>query len=139
APAADMAASAAAPVAAAPTATASGLDKAGMDAGVRPQDSLFFSMNGTWLKNTPIPADKSDYGTFTKLDDLSNERVKAIIENLSTKPQAAGSLNAKISDFYNSYMDTAAIDAAGLRPLWQYLAQIDAVKNRKDLVALMGA
>ena len=138
APAADMAASAAAPVAAAPTATTSGLDKAGMDAGVRPQDSLFFSMNGTWLKNTPIPADKSDYGTFTKLDDLSNERVKAIIENLSTKPQAAGSLNAKISDFYNSYMDTAAIDAAGLRPLWQYLAQIDAVKNRKDLVALMG-
>ena len=138
APAADMAASAAAPVAAAPAATTSGLDKAGMDAGVRPQDSLFFSMNGTWLKNTPIPADKSDYGTFTKLDDLSNERVKAIIENLSTKPQAAGSLNAKISDFYNSYMDTAAIDAAGLRPLWQYLAQIDAVKNRKDLVALMG-
>ena len=138
APAADMAASAPAPVAAAPIATASGLDKAGMDAGVRPQDSLFFSMNGAWLKNTPIPADKSDYGTFTKLDDLSNERVKAIIENLSTKPQAAGSLNAKISDFYNSYMDTAAIDAAGLRPLWQYLAQIDAVKNRKDLVALMG-
>ena len=138
APAADMAASAAAPVAAAPIATASGLDKAGMDPGVRPQDSLFFSMNGAWLKNTPIPADKSDYGTFTKLDDLSNERVKAIIENLSTKPQAAGSLNAKISDFYNSYMDTAAIDAAGLRPLWQYLAQIDAVKNRKDLVALMG-
>jgi putative endopeptidase len=138
APAADMAASAATPAAAAPIATASGLDKAGMDAGVRPQDSLFFSMNGTWLKNTPIPADKSDYGTFTKLDDLSNERVKTIIENLSTKPQDAGSLDAKISDFYNSYMDTAAIDAAGLRPLWQYLAQIDAVKNRKDLVALMG-
>jgi putative endopeptidase len=131
--AADAAASAAAPAA-----MTSGLDKAGMDASVRPQDSLYFSMNGSWLKNTPIPADKSDYGSFTQLDDLSNERVKAIIEGLAAKPQPMGTLNAKIGDFYSSYMDTAAIDAAGLRPLWPYLAQIDAVKNRKDLVALMG-
>ena len=101
--------------AAAPAPWHSGLDKAGMDAGVRPQDSLFGAMNGTWLKNTPIPADKSDYGTFTQLDDLSNERVKAIIEGLAAKPQAAGTINAKIGDFYTSYMDTAAIDAAGLR------------------------
>ena len=136
--AADAAASAAMPVAAAPAAMSSGLDKTGMDTGVRPQDSLFFSMNGTWLKNTPIPADKSDYGTFTQLDDLSNERVKAIIEGLAAKPQAMGTINAKIGDFYTSYMDTAAIDAAALRPLWPYLAQIDAVKNKKDLVALMG-
>ena len=134
--AADAAASAAMPVAGA---MSSGLDKAGMDTGVRPQDSLFFSMNGTWLKNTPIPADKSDYGTFTQLDDLSNERVKAIIEGLAAKPQPMGTVNAKIGDFYTSYMDTAAIDAAGMRPLWPYLAQIDAVKTRKDLATLMGA
>jgi putative endopeptidase len=135
---ADAAASAVAPVASDPVAMTSGLDKAGMDAGVRPQDSLFGAMNGTWLKNTPIPADKSDYGTFTQLDDLSNERVKAIIEGLAAKPQSPGTVNAKIGDFYTSYMDTAAIDKAGLRPLWPYLAQIDAVKNRKELMALMG-
>ena len=104
-----------APVAAAPAALTSGLDKPGMDAAVRPQDSLFSAMNGTWLKNTPIPGDKSDYGTFMQLDDLSNERVKAIIEGLAAKPQAAGTINAKIGDFYTSYMDTAAIDAAGMR------------------------
>ena len=137
--AADAAASAAMPVAAAPAAMSSGLDKTGMDTGVRPQDSLFFSMNGTWLKNTPIPADKSDYGTFTQLDDLSNERVKAIIEGLAAKPQTMGTVNAKIGDFYTSYMDTTAIDAAGMRPLWPYLAQIDAIKTRKDLATLMGA
>src|SRR5471030_2613832 len=56
------------PAAATPAALGSGLDKPGMDAGVRPQDSLFSAMNGTWLKKTPIPADKSDYGTFTQLD-----------------------------------------------------------------------
>jgi len=135
---ADAAASAVAPVEAAPAPLTSGLDKAGMDPAVRPQDSLFGAMNGTWLRNTPIPADKSDYGTFTRLDDLSNERVKAIVEGLAATPQPAGTVNAKIGDFYASYMDTAAIDAAGVRPLWQYLAQIDAVKDRKELAALMG-
>jgi putative endopeptidase len=117
---------------------ASGLDKAGMDAAARPQDSLFFSMNGTWLKNTPIPADKSDYGTFTQLYDLSNERVKGIIEKLGTTPQAPGTVNAKIGDFYKSYMDTAAIDAAGMAPLKPYLDRIDALRTRDDLVKLMG-
>ena len=136
--AADTAAPATASMAAAPVALASGLDKAGMDNAVRPQDSLFGAMNGTWLKTTPIPGDKADYGTFTQLDDLSNERVKAIIEGLAAKPQAAGTINAKIGDFYTSYMDTKAIDDAGMRPLGQYLAQIDAVKNKDDLVRLMG-
>ncbi|MFL6677774.1 MAG: M13 family metallopeptidase [Burkholderiaceae bacterium] len=124
--------------AAAPAALAAGLDKSGMDAAARPQDSLFFSMNGSWLKTTPIPADKADYGTFTQLYDLSNERVKGIIEKLGATPQAAGTVNAKIGDFYKSYMDTAAIDAAGMAPLKPYLARIDAVKTRADLVKLLG-
>ena len=116
----------------------SGLDRAGMDPAVRPQDSLFEAMNGTWLKNTPMPADKSDYGSFMILDDLSNQRVKGIVEGLAAKTQAPGSADAKLADFYKAYMDTAAIDAAGLRPLWPYFAQIDAVKSRADLVRLMG-
>jgi putative endopeptidase len=136
--AADAAASGVAASAAASAPLASGLDQAGMDTAVRPQDSLFFAMNGTWLKNTPIPADKSDYGEFTMLDDLSNARVKRIIEGLAATPQPAGTLAAKLADFYNSAMDTAAIDAADIRPLWPYLAQIDAVRTKKDLVVLMG-
>ncbi len=88
--AADAAASGVAASAAASAPLASGLDQAGMDTAVRPQDSLFFAMNGTWLKNTPIPADKSDYGEFTMLDDLSNARVKRIIEGLAATPQPAG-------------------------------------------------
>ena len=138
--AADAAAAAAsdvAPVSSAPAPRASGLDRAGMDAAVRAQDSLFGAMNGTWVKDTPIPADKSAYGTFTMLDDLSNERVKAIIEGLAARPQAGG-IGAKVGDYYASFMDTAAIDRTGMRALWPYLAQIDAVKTRKDLVALMG-
>jgi len=136
--AADAAASAAAPVAAAPALLSSGLDRSGMDAAVRPQDSLYGSMNGTWLKNTPIPADKPYNGVMLDLYNLSNERVKAIVEGLAAKPQAAGTNGARIGEFYKAFMDTAAIDAAGFKPLAPWLAQIDAVKNKKDLALLMG-
>ncbi len=136
---ADAAASAAAPVAAAPTpGTELGLDKSGMDPAVRPQDDLFLAMNGAWVKKTEIPADKSSWGTFYQLRELSDQRVKDIIEELASRPQAAGTINAKIGDFYSSYMDTAAIDAAGTRPLAPFKAQLAAVRNKKDLVLLMG-
>jgi len=136
---ADVAASVVAPVTAAPTpGTELGLDKSGMDPAVRPQDDLFLAMNGTWVKNTEIPADKSSWGTFYQLRELSDQRVKDIIEELASKPQAAGTINAKIGDFYSSYMDTAAIDAAGTKPLAPFKAQLAAVKNKKDLVLLMG-
>jgi len=128
----------AAPVVSAPGPLTSGIDRAGMDTAVRPQDSLFEATNGAWLKNTPMPADKSDYGTFAILDDLSNARVKAIVEELADKPQAPGSVQAKVGDFYKTYMDTDAIDAAGMRPLWPFMAQIDAIKTRADLVKVMG-
>ena len=127
-----------APSVAAQSPPTSGLDKSGMDASVRPQDSLYGAMNGTWLKNTPIPADKPYNGVMLDLYNLSNERVKAIVEGLAAKPQAAGTDGARIADFYKSYMDTAAIEAAGMKPVAPWLAQIDAIRNRKDLVLLMG-
>jgi len=116
----------------------SGLDKSGMDTSVRPQDDLFLAMNGTWLKNTEIPADKSSWGAFNVLRQQSDEHVKAIIEGLAAKPQTPGTINAKIGDFYSSFVDTAAIDAAGTKPLAPYVEQLAAVKNKKDLVLLMG-
>jgi putative endopeptidase len=109
-----------------------------MDPSVRPQDDLFLAMNGAWVKKTEIPADKASWGTFYQLRELSDQRVKDIIEDLATRQQAAGTVNAKIGDYYKSYMDTAAIDAAGTKPLEEYKTQLAAVRNKKDLVALMG-
>ena len=126
------------PAAGAPSVVSSGLDKSGMDAAVRPQDDLFKAMNGTWVKNTAIPSDKSSAGSFVMLDDLSNERVKSIIESLAATPQPAGTVDAKIGDYYSSYLNTDAIDQAGLAPLAPLMAKIDAVKSKKDLVVLMG-
>src|SRR5450830_649357 len=72
-------------------AATSGLDRPGFDPGVRAQDDLFRAANGAWLQQTEIPPDKSDYGAFIELRDISDQRVRAIVEELAHQPQKPGS------------------------------------------------
>ena len=115
-----------------------GLDRSGFDAGVRPQDDLFKSVNGQWLKDAPIPADKSNFGIFIQLRDRADERVKKIVEELAAGSAPAGTNEQKIGAYYRSYLNEAAIDQAGLAPLAPWLAQINAVKNKTELATLLG-
>jgi len=85
-----------------------------MDLTVKPGDNFFKYVNGTWLRDTEIPADKSNYGGFSILTDLSDERVKAIIEDTSKSNSTPGSEEQKIGDFYAAFMDASAIQNAGL-------------------------
>ncbi len=115
-----------------------GLDYAGMNVAVRPQDDLFRTMNGTWLEKTAIPADKSYWGSFHQLRDLSDQRVRAIVEELVTHPQKEGSVEQKIAGFYKSFIDTAAIDQAGQKPIQPALEAIAQLKTTRDLVEFFG-
>lgn len=115
-----------------------GIATENMDLSVKPGDNFFNYVNGTWLANTEIPADKSNYGSFTMLADLSNDRVKAIIEAASSQKAPKGSEEQKIGDFYAAYMDIEAINAAGLTPIKADLAKISAIKSHADAAALMG-
>jgi len=63
-----------------------GFDSAGMDTSVRPGDDFYTFANGTWAKNTPIPADKSNYGSFTTLQDTSQQRVRDILDAAKNDP-----------------------------------------------------
>src|SRR5471032_2090578 len=56
-----------------------GIDRSGMDSSVRPQDDLFLAMNGTWVKNTEMPADKSRWGAFDELRDRTDKQVRDLI------------------------------------------------------------
>jgi putative endopeptidase len=116
----------------------SGVELENFDRGVRPQDDFFLHVNGTWLKNTQIPADKSRYGAFDKLRDDSEARLRAIIEESSTKAdKQAGTDEQKVGDLYNSFMDEARIDALGLKPIEAELARVDAMKSKAEIPALM--
>jgi len=121
-----------------PVLGAYGIATDNMDTSVKPGDNFFKYVNGTWLKNTEIPADKSSYGSFTELRDLSDERVKVIIEEAAAKDAAPGSEEQKIGDFYAAFMDMDAINAAGLAPIAADLAKIDAVTSKEEVAALMG-
>ncbi|MFO1250641.1 MAG: M13 family metallopeptidase [Inhella sp.] len=123
---------------AAPAQTQSGLDRAGFDPAVRAQDDLFRAANGQWLKTVEIPADKPEYGTFIQLRDKSDREVRAIVEGLAAKPQAAGSVAEKVALYYGAYTDLAGIDQAGLKPIQPLLASIDAIKTRKELSHWLG-
>jgi len=107
-----------------------GFDAAGMDRAVTPGDDFFDYANGTWIKTNEIPADKSRYGMFNVLDDLSKQRTKTIIDEQAKDP------NSKIGNAYASYMDTGAVEARGLTPLDPWLTKIRSTKSKAALPAL---
>lgn len=113
-----------------------GFDMTGKDTTIRPGDDFYRYANGGWLANTPIPADKSNYGQFTMLDDLSSERVRSMLADLAANPPEAGTIGHKIGTYYASFMDAAAIEQAGLAPLAPALAAIAAARSPADFARL---
>jgi len=111
----------------------SGIAASNFDSSVRVQDDLFRHVNGNWLKTTEIPADKSNYGTFTKLADDAQDQLKDIIEASALAKNAPGSEAQKVGDFYNSYMNEAKREELGLKPIEAMLASIDSLKDKSAL------
>ena len=94
-----------------------GFDEAGMNRQVAPGDDFYAYANGTWAKDTAIPADKSSFGAFDVLADLSRDRTRGILEK-------AG--DSKIGTAYSTYLDTDTIESKGLAPIKPWLAKIKA-------------
>lgn len=117
----------------------SGIDLKNFDNSVRLQDDLYIGVNGQWLKDTVIPADKSNYGSFTKLYDDSQAALKTIIENAANANGVKGSNDQKIGDFYNSFMDIKTINDKGITPLSDQLNDINNAKDHGDIVRLMAS
>src|SRR3954454_2966640 len=129
-------------VAAAPGANAAkpvygdwGYDRSAMDSSVKPGDDFWAYVNGTWDRNTKIAADRASAGPFVTLSDGAERDVRQIVENLANNPNR-DHLGQQVGDFYASFMDTAAIDAAGMTPLKPYLAEIEGAKTREQLLSL---
>ena len=112
----------------------SGIDLPNMDTSVRPQDDFFTYLNGSWLKTTEIPADKSSWGTFAKLRDDTLPQLRGLIEKAEAdKQRKAGSEAQKIADLYASFMDEAKLNEVGIRPLTGELNRIRAIKDKNGL------
>jgi putative endopeptidase len=115
-----------------------GFDASGMDKAVAPGDDFYKFANGKWDEATPIPADRSSWGGFAILRDLSDKRTREVIEAAAASKGAPGSNAQKVGDYYASFMDEAAIEAKGLAPVKPELNAIAALKTPADLARWMG-
>ena len=116
----------------------SGIATEHIKSAVRPQDDLFRHVNGKWLDEAVIPADRSSDGAFYWLRELSEKQVQAIIEDLSKTGGAAGSIPQKIGDLYRSFMDEAAIESAGIDPIRSDLDRAMKIASLEEFITVMG-
>jgi putative endopeptidase len=117
----------------------SGIDLTHVDADARPQDDLFGHVNGRWLTDYEMPADRATDGAFRLLADRAEEQVRDLITESADANAEPGTDQRRIGDLYASFMDTDAIARIGVRPLLDELAAIDAAADRDALAVLMGA
>ncbi len=108
-----------------------GVDLAAFDRTVRPQDDFNRFVNGTWMKTTEIPADRSTWGSFVELADKSDAALKEIIDSVTKTPQKPGSTAQQVADLYLAFMDTARIESLGTEPLGNELKAIAALTLRR--------
>lgn len=116
-----------------------GFDLAGRDTSVNPGDNFMRYANGAAMDRMQIPSDRTSYGSFALLRELSDNRVKAMIEGLVARTDLApGSDEQKIADAYRSYMDEARIEALDAQPIQPYLAAIRAADTHDLAAVYMG-
>lgn len=114
-----------------------GIDTAGMDTAVRPGEDFFAYASGRWANTTQIPADQSSYGNFRVLRDLSEARVRALVESYPKGDPATGGDAAKIATLYGDFLDEAAVEALGAAPLQPFIAELKAAPDKTALARLI--
>lgn len=113
----------------------SGILKEYMDLSVNPNDNFTAYVNGTWVKNTEIPADKSSYSIWYILDEKSEDNVKKIIEESASGDFEVDTDEQKVGDLYKSYMDFETRNKLGVSPLQNDFNKVNSLKNYDDLAS----
>lgn len=111
------------------------LDPANMDTTVKPGDNFFLYANGDWLKNNPIPASETRWGSFNELQENNYKALHQLLDDAAAnKNAAAGSPEQKVGDFYRTGMDSTDIDKAGITPIEDYFKRVDAITDAKGFM-----
>jgi len=113
--------------------TAKFIDVANMDLSVKPGDNFYLYANGTWIKNTPVPASKTRWGSFDALAEESSQALKGLLEEAAKAP-GANSLMKRVGDYYASAMDSVAIEKLGYKPIKPYLDHITALSSKAQVL-----
>ncbi len=112
------------------------IDPTNMDLNTRAGDNFFEYVNGSWIKNNPIPAEYSQYGAFTVIYEDNQEQLKSLVAEVSAATDAkAGSVNQQIRDFYNSGMDSVQIESLGTDAIKPQMDAITNLSNHREVQA----
>jgi len=114
-----------------------GIGVTDIDRSVQPGDDFYRYSNGHWLSTAVIPADRSSISVFARLTELSDHRTAALIEDL-VKSGASTPGEKRIADFYQAYMNEAAIEALGLKPLEPIFSAIHDIHDQRELARALG-
>src|SRR5215203_2657653 len=109
------------------------IDKANMDLSVTPGDNFYLYANGNWIKNNPVPASKTRWGSFDGLREESSKRMRTLLED-AAKNSSKDRLNQMIGDFYSSGMDSLAIEKRGYQPIEADLKHVDNISNVEEVI-----
>lgn len=106
---------------------------------VQPGDDFDTFVNGKWVESVELPSDRTRWGSFIELRELSEQRLHKIMDELIASKPAPGTDAARVAAAYSAFMDTDAINAAGLGPARPYLDRIFAAKTAQDLARLFAS
>ena len=111
------------------------IDPANMDLTVKPGDNFYEYANGIWMKNNPVPAKETRWGSFNELRDFNINAVKSIVEDAAADKSApAGSVKKRVGDFYAAAMDSLTIEKLGYTPIKADLAKISKIKDLQGII-----
>jgi len=117
------------------TAVTKFIDSANMDLSVHPGDDFNTYASGTWVKNNPVPAKETRWGSFNQLRDFNINAVKSVLEKAAADKNAvAGSVTRRVADFYTAGMDSATIEKRGAAPITPHLERIAAIPDVKGIL-----
>lgn len=110
------------------------IDSSNMDLTVKPGDDFYQYASGNWIKNNPVPAKETRWGSFNALRDFNINAVKLVLEKAAAdKTAKPGSASKRVGDFYSAGMDSAAIEKRGYTPIKPLLQEVAAIKTKQDV------
>lgn len=115
----------------------SGIVADNLDTTANPADDFYQFACGGWMKNHPLPAEYSRYGSFDQLAENTEKQLNKLITDIAQQSNDKGSIAQKIGDFYNTGMDTQTINEQGDQPIRPILQKIADVKSNKELTDLL--